>query len=298
VTDLKPAVVVKANLPQLLAYCAERDPDELVRLMEAEESAKRFKLGQPFLKTPATIAADGDTSRYWVDVHQILDLEVRVNSQWYASNICHFVAHLVSLGLTPVGVSTAYVDAQLAKAAAKTTKATSPGGARYGTTAIGDAQNLFVRYVLGNLGQEKFGLADWAAVKDSFGNACAYCGSTRSLVIDHAVPISVAALGEHRLGNLVPACKTCNGSTHKGKQRYDDYLRSLPDQTEAAVRLAAIESHMARHGYVPLTSRLSHEDVERIGGVISTGRLEVASVAKTVITDLNGIIEGHSTRHG
>jgi hypothetical protein len=290
VTDLKPAAVVKANLPQLLAYGAERDPDELVRLMEAEESSKRFKLGQPFLKTPATVAADGDTSRYWVDVHQVLDLEVRVYSQWYASNICHFVAHLVSLGLTPAGVSPAYVEDQLAKAAAKTTKATSPGGARYGTTAIGDAQNLFVRYVLGNLGQEKFGLADWAAVKLHFGNACAYCGGTRSLVIDHAVPISIAALGEHRLGNLVPACKTCNGSTHKGKQRYDDYLRSLPDQADAALRLAAIEAHMARHGYVPLTERLAPEEADRVRARLSEGRLEVASIAKQVIGDVNELL--------
>lgn len=284
----KPAAVVKANLPQLFAYCAERDPDELVRLMDAELSAKRFKLGQPLLKTPAAIAADGDTVRYWADLHHVLDVELRVNSQWVKTRTPHFLAYLVGLGLDPAGVSPAYVDEQLALVSKP--KATSPGGARYGGTAIGDAQNLFVRYVLGNLGHEQFGLAEWAAVKDGFDNACAYCGSTRSLVIDHAVPISIATLGEHRLGNLVPACKTCNGSSHKGKLRYDDYLRSLPDQVDAALRLAAIEAHMARHRYVPLAERLGPAEADRVHARLSEGRLEVAAIAKQVIGDVDELL--------
>ena len=110
----KPAEVVKANLPQLFAYCAERDPDELVRLMEIDASSKRFKLGQPFLKTPAAIAKDGDKARYWVDVHHVLDVELRVNSQWVPTRMPHFIAYLVGLGLDPTGVSGAYVDEQLA----------------------------------------------------------------------------------------------------------------------------------------------------------------------------------------
>jgi 5-methylcytosine-specific restriction endonuclease McrA len=46
-----------------------------------------------------------------------------------------------------------------------------------------------------------------------FGDCCAYCGKSESdeiLHIDHF--ISVSKGGTHVLGNLVPACKTCNFS--------------------------------------------------------------------------------------
>jgi len=41
-----------------------------------------------------------------------------------------------------------------------------------------------------------------------FGHACAYCGSSGDLQIEHVVPISKG--GEHHLGNIVPACQGCN----------------------------------------------------------------------------------------
>lgn len=44
-----------------------------------------------------------------------------------------------------------------------------------------------------------------------FNDCCAYCGKSESdeiLHIDHFIPVSKG--GAHVLGNLVPACKTCN----------------------------------------------------------------------------------------
>lgn len=46
-----------------------------------------------------------------------------------------------------------------------------------------------------------------------FDHTCAYCGASGDLQIEHVVPISKA--GEHHLGNIVPACQSCNFS--KGK---------------------------------------------------------------------------------
>jgi hypothetical protein len=43
-----------------------------------------------------------------------------------------------------------------------------------------------------------------------FNHACAYCGATGDLQIEHVVPISNG--GEHHLGNIVPACHRCNSS--------------------------------------------------------------------------------------
>ncbi len=39
---------------------------------------------------------------------------------------------------------------------------------------------------------------------------CIYCGSKKQIEIDHVIPI--ARGGRHSIGNLVPACRTCNRS--------------------------------------------------------------------------------------
>lgn len=41
-------------------------------------------------------------------------------------------------------------------------------------------------------------------------SACLYCGSTERIEADHVMPISRG--GVHSMGNLVPACKSCNCS--------------------------------------------------------------------------------------
>jgi 5-methylcytosine-specific restriction endonuclease McrA len=41
-----------------------------------------------------------------------------------------------------------------------------------------------------------------------FANSCAYCGAAGPLHLDHIFPISRG--GEHRIGNLIPACPSCN----------------------------------------------------------------------------------------
>lgn len=46
-----------------------------------------------------------------------------------------------------------------------------------------------------------------------FDHTCAYCGAGGDLQVEHVVPISKG--GEHHLGNIVPACQSCNFS--KGK---------------------------------------------------------------------------------
>jgi 5-methylcytosine-specific restriction endonuclease McrA len=45
---------------------------------------------------------------------------------------------------------------------------------------------------------------------EHFGGACAYCGNTEKLTIDHYVPLSRG--GMHASSNIVPACLSCNCS--------------------------------------------------------------------------------------
>jgi hypothetical protein len=46
------------------------------------------------------------------------------------------------------------------------------------------------------------------AVKERDGNACVYCGSTDTLVLDHSIPVLQG--GDDAPMNLVTACKSCN----------------------------------------------------------------------------------------
>jgi len=39
-------------------------------------------------------------------------------------------------------------------------------------------------------------------------STCLYCGSTQNIQVDHVVPLAKG--GRHSIGNLAPACKTCN----------------------------------------------------------------------------------------
>lgn len=55
-----------------------------------------------------------------------------------------------------------------------------------------------------------------------FSNACAYCGSTAEIQIEHVLPISKGGL--HHINNIVPACKACNYS--KAAHPMDQWYRS------------------------------------------------------------------------
>lgn len=53
-----------------------------------------------------------------------------------------------------------------------------------------------------------------------YGNACAYCGLTGRLEVDHVKALDNG--GRHILSNLRPACRTCNSSKHT--RRLNDWL--------------------------------------------------------------------------
>ncbi|MGW0015514.1 HNH endonuclease [Streptomyces tendae] len=51
---------------------------------------------------------------------------------------------------------------------------------------------------------------DWQRLVARYRGRCAYCGASAELTMDHVVPLVQG--GRHSIGNLVPACLTCNCS--------------------------------------------------------------------------------------
>jgi 5-methylcytosine-specific restriction endonuclease McrA len=53
-----------------------------------------------------------------------------------------------------------------------------------------------------------FTLSEWLKLIERYKHRCAYCGIEAPLQADHRVPLSRG--GTHDLGNILPACGTCN----------------------------------------------------------------------------------------
>lgn len=234
---MKIGQIVQQALPAIFEHCEGKAPEELSRLQDRAWSKETFDINFPFCRRVDRIGED-EHVRYWRRVWTVRGVSVRVTSQWFnpptSRSLPLFRAYLARHRLTGLDRPGTTPPESPASQAAK---------GRYKGNAIGNAQNALVRNILSRLGDEQFGAADWQAVVEWFGAVCAYCGRSGPLVMDHVVPINRQALGEHRLGNLVPACRDCN--TRKGDRALGDFLARDP------VRRAAIEAHMARHGYRP-----------------------------------------------
>lgn len=55
-------------------------------------------------------------------------------------------------------------------------------------------------------------LEEWDALKDSYGNVCAYCGKSKKLTKDHIIPLSKG--GTDYIENIQPLCRNCNSKKH------------------------------------------------------------------------------------
>lgn len=62
------------------------------------------------------------------------------------------------------------------------------------------------------LGGEHVGVSDrdWRRLVARHGGRCAYCREVKPLTRDHVIPVSKG--GRHAIGNILPACQSCNSS--------------------------------------------------------------------------------------
>jgi hypothetical protein len=58
-----------------------------------------------------------------------------------------------------------------------------------------------------------FSRKDWLYILRQYRSCCAYCGGAGDLTMDHVVPLIRG--GRHSVGNIVPACRSCNSSKNR-----------------------------------------------------------------------------------
>lgn len=132
-----------------------------------------------------------------------------------------------------------------------------------------DVPNRVINFFLQEAGAEydrNRGLAPYkrltADVREFFGDACAYCGGTDSLVEDHVVPRNRTNVGLHAWGNVVPACRDCN-RLKKGNVDWRTHLNAVePDVVRRQARADRIEEFRQRYRYEP--------DVEPLRAVLQS----------------------------
>lgn len=259
---------VQGHAPILLEHLARTDPTELTRLQDAAYSKRTLDINYPFCKRVSAITRDEDV-RFYKSVKRVDGTDLRITSQWFNPPISDsyplFRRYLTRWDIV------AEDDPEVPHETLPPKERKARG--RYKGAPIGNAQNAFIRHILASLGDVQFTAAQWDAVVAEFDNSCAYCGAGGPLVMDHVVPINRKALGEHHLGNLVPACRPCNVA--KADQDYRAFLG--PDSD----KLRVIEAHMTDYDYIPMTGdqrlqeiiQLAHQDVrhlaERYVGIIN-----------------------------
>jgi 5-methylcytosine-specific restriction endonuclease McrA len=83
---------------------------------------------------------------------------------------------------------------------------------------------------------------------NQFGNCCAYCGSAGDMEIEHVQAIKNG--GPHDIGNIVPACSTCN--TSKNAKEMESWYRSQPFFSELRLRRICQVIHPPEGQQLPL----------------------------------------------
>ncbi|MDO5643218.1 MAG: HNH endonuclease [Paracoccus sp. (in: a-proteobacteria)] len=273
---MKIGQIVQSSVPSIFKYCEETEPEEFARLQDPGYSKETFDINYPFCRQVAKIAAT-DRRRYWTREYVVHGILVRVTSQWFnpptSKSLPLFRRYLASKGL----LSDFYPEL-VTSDAPPPDEAIRAARGRYKGNAIGNAQNYLVRNILSRLGDEQFNALQWQAVADAFGKVCAYCGAEGELIMDHVVPINKQALGEHRLGNLVPCCHSCN--TRKADRDFREFLADDPS------RVAAIEAHMNSHGYEPIGEHA------QLRAIIELAHQDVRNLADRYVAIINTVLIG------
>ena len=280
---MKIGKLVKHSIPLIFSCCDDGEREKIDYLLDKKYSKEVFGISYPFCMEIDKITPELHP-RFWARIYLIKGKKVRVTNDWYDKDKPSFRAYLASKGIVP---NFTLDHPELADSKLPTSP-TAKNNVRYRGNPIGNAQNLFIRNILSNIGDESFSKKDWDLTKDYFSHCCAYCGAKESLDMEHAIPINKEKLGEHRLGNLVPSCKNCNKNKHD--QDFREFLKGKP---EAEARIHRIEIYMNGKNYRPL------EGNQQIKNILDMAHKEVAAMADRYIAIINELeLFVQKTDHG
>jgi len=269
---MKIGKLVKHHIKRIFQYCQTNDCSELDHLTDKTYSKDTFGINYPFC-TEVCLISKEDSKRYWLDEYSVQGKKFRVSSQWFSNSKEKFITYIINKNIVIKNIVIKNEIPLLEKKKQVQDTKIKSKNRRYKNSAIGNSQNLLIRNILSNLGQESFGKDDWEKTKNYFSNKCAYCGKSSDLVIDHAVPINKTSLGEHRLGNLIPSCKLCNSK--KSNKNYYDFLSGQPK------KINKIEQYMERKNYIPLGNN------KKIAMILEMAYQEVSLASERYIAILN-----------
>jgi hypothetical protein len=167
---MKIGQLVKSFVRTVFRYCDESDHEELTRLMDARYSKDTFDINYPFCAEVETVISHQLQPRYWRDIYVVRGRTFRVCSQWRdlptSKSRELFCRYLLSKKLVE-NEEPAAIDSIPQPIRRPSTAVSSKRAARgrYRGNAIGNAQNLFVRNILSNIGRESFNENDWQETK-------------------------------------------------------------------------------------------------------------------------------------
>ncbi len=272
---MKIGKLVQRHIPAIFEYCETKDASEFTRLQDARYSKEALEIIYPFCKPIASIGAK-KPDRHYVKEFAVCGIQVRVTNEWKEKSLPLFKNYLRKCN---IGFDDSFDEASDTPTCANTKE--RKASARFKPPSIGNGQNGVIRYILSQLDEEQFNANDWEQVKADFGQCCAYCGTDGKLEREHVIPINRDALGEHRLGNLVPACQSCNAK--KAGDDFREFLAESPD------RITTIESHMAKHGYEPIG------DHTLIKSILEMAHADVRQLAERYIALIEAVLAEERT---
>jgi hypothetical protein len=144
------------------------------------------------------------------------------------------------------------------------------------------------------LSQARLGADELAEIRKFFPLwECVYCGSSKIRGLDHLV--SVRSDGETVLGNMVPACGSCDDS--KGSRDFESWMFGKAKCSPASrgiehleVRAQRLRDYKKFYGYAPrsLEMRLTEAEVAELREI----RLHAAELKKRIANFLSSFLNG------
>ncbi|WP_228499321.1 HNH endonuclease [Nocardioides agariphilus] len=280
---------VERHVLSIVEYC-DHHPEEFEHLRDESYCKSTLGVRYPFFRSPDLIVGRYE-GRYRSSPQVVVCGEtVLFTNDWYARHYVGFVKYIADKQMIDQDTAAAYLDA-LSESVPRAGAAGEAGSrGRLAAPAIGNAQNLLVRNVLGRIRPDAHAHGGWESTWSYFGGRCAYCDEPLAAHDkDHVFGINSKSLGEHKRGNLVPACKDCN--SEKGDEDFRDFLdaKFMADPATAEDRKAAIFRFMLERDYLPFALD-PQVDPAAITALLDQARTRVQEVATEYVAQIRSLV--------